>query len=45
VASQIAFGVAAGLVVSRSAKIATLQSESFLVRAGIEFARGKDGPS
>ena len=45
VASQIAFGVAAGLVVSRSAKIATLQSESFLVRAGVEFARGKDGLS
>jgi hypothetical protein len=43
VASQIAFGVAAGLVVSRSAKIATLQSESFLVRAGVEFSRGKDG--
>jgi len=45
VASQIAFGVAAGRVVSRSAKIATLQSESFLVRAGVEFARGKDGLS
>ena len=45
VASQIAFGVAAGLVVSRSETIATLQSESFLVRAGIELARGKDGRS
>src|SRR5262249_21406964 len=45
VASQIAFGVAAGLVVSSSAKIATLQSESFLVRAGGEFARGKAGLS
>ena len=45
VASQIAFGIAAGLVVSRSETIATLQSESFLVRAGVEFSRGKGGPS
>ena len=45
VASQIAFGIAAGLVVSRSETIATLQSESFLVRAGVEFSRGKGSPS
>jgi hypothetical protein len=45
VASQIAFGVAAGRVVSRSQKVATLQSEPFLVRAGLEFSRGKGGPS
>jgi hypothetical protein len=37
VASQIAFGVAAGLVVSRREKVATLQHASFAERAGFEF--------
>jgi hypothetical protein len=37
VASQIAFGVAAGLVVSRREKVATLQHASFVERAGFEF--------
>jgi hypothetical protein len=41
VASQIAFGLAAGLVVARSEKIATLQSAPFIVRAGIEFPHGQ----
>jgi hypothetical protein len=40
VASQIAFGLAAGLVVSRREKVATLQHEPFAVRAGIEFPEG-----
>jgi hypothetical protein len=37
VASQIAFGLAAGLVVARREKVATLQHVPFAVRAGIEF--------
>jgi hypothetical protein len=36
VASQLAFGLVAGLVVSRSERVATLQHLPFLVRAGIE---------
>lgn len=36
VASQLAFGLVAGLVVSRSERIATMQHLPFLVRAGIE---------
>ena len=38
VASQLAFGIAAGLVVSRREKIATQQHVPLAVRAGIEFA-------
>jgi hypothetical protein len=38
VASQLAFGIAAGLVVSRREKIATRQHVPLAVRAGIEFA-------
>jgi hypothetical protein len=38
VASQLAFGIAAGLVVSRREKIATQQYVPLAVRAGIEFA-------
>jgi hypothetical protein len=38
VASQIAFGLAAGLVVARREKVATFQAEPFAVRAGIEFS-------
>ena len=34
--TQIAFGVVAGAVVTRTALVRTFQSESFLVRAGIE---------
>jgi hypothetical protein len=34
--TQIGFGVAAGIVVTRSAKVRTLQFESFAVRAGVE---------
>jgi hypothetical protein len=37
VASQIAFGLAAGLVVARREKVATFQAAPFVVRAGIEF--------
>jgi hypothetical protein len=40
VASQIAFGLAAGLVVSRREKVATLQHAPFVLRAGIEFPEG-----
>jgi hypothetical protein len=36
VASQLAFGIVAGLVVSRSERIATMQHLPLLVRAGIE---------
>jgi hypothetical protein len=36
VASQIAFGLAAGVVIARVEPIATLQSQPFLERAGIE---------
>jgi hypothetical protein len=35
-ASQIAFGLAAGAVISRSARIATRQYLPFVERAGIE---------
>src|SRR5262249_18288774 len=38
IASQLAFGSAAGLVVSRREKITTQQHVPFAVRAGIEFA-------
>jgi hypothetical protein len=41
VASQIAFGLAAGLVVSRREKVATLQHAPFVLRAGIEFPEGQ----
>ncbi len=41
VASQIAFGVAAGAVVARREKVATLQHAPFAVRAGIEFSDGE----
>lgn len=41
VASQIAFGLAAGLVVARREKVATLQHVPFAVRAGIEYS-GED---
>jgi hypothetical protein len=51
VVSQIAFGVAAGLVVARSAKIPTLQPAPLQERAGLVAARrgsdrndGKTGP-
>ncbi|HTY42834.1 MAG TPA: hypothetical protein VMH79_13245 [Thermoanaerobaculia bacterium] len=36
VVTQVGFGVAAGVVVTRSAYVRTLQFESFAVRAGIE---------
>jgi hypothetical protein len=36
IACQVAYGLAAGLVVARSERIATLQHLPFLVRAGIE---------
>ena len=36
-ASQIAFGVAAGLVVARREKVSTFQQASLAARAGIEF--------
>jgi len=39
VASQLAFGIAAGLVVSRREKIATQQHVPLAMRAGIEFAK------
>jgi hypothetical protein len=39
-ASQIAFGLAAGLVVARREKVATFQRASIAVRAGIEFPEG-----
>jgi len=39
VASQLAFGIAAGLVVSTREKIGTQQYEPLAVRAGIEFAK------
>ncbi len=42
VASQIAFGIAAGLVVARREKVATLQLAPLAVRAGIEFP--EEGP-
>ncbi len=45
VASQIAFGIAAGMVVARSEKMATLQSAPFAVRAGMEFPRERGGAS
>src|SRR5262249_20515577 len=38
-ASQLAFGITAGLVVSRREKIATQQHVPLAVRAGIEFAK------
>ncbi len=41
VASQIAFGVAAGLVVARREKVATLQHVPLALRAGIEFSEGE----
>jgi len=41
VASQIAFGVAAGLVVARREKVATLQHVPLALRAGVEFSEGK----
>jgi hypothetical protein len=36
VVTQIAFGIVAGAVVTRTAKVRTLQFESFAVRAGVE---------
>jgi hypothetical protein len=42
IASQIAFGVAAGAVVARSERIATLQHLPLRVRAGIETSGGED---
>jgi hypothetical protein len=36
VVTQVGFGVVAGAVVTRTAKVRTLQSESFAVRAGVE---------
>jgi len=36
IASQFAFGIAAGLVVVRQQKIRTLQNFPFAIRAGIE---------
>jgi hypothetical protein len=36
IATQMAFGLVAGMVVARSARIATFQHASFAVRAGIE---------
>lgn len=44
VASQLAFGIVAGLVVSRSERIATMQHLPFLVRAGIETPMGEREP-
>jgi hypothetical protein len=45
IASQVAFGLAAGFVVARSEKIATMQTWSFAARAGVEAAEGgKDHP-
>lgn len=44
VASQIGFGIAAGIVIARSERIRTLQTMPFAVRAGIEGGRpGEDG--
>jgi hypothetical protein len=43
VGSQMAFGIAAGWVVSRSEKIGTLQSRPLAERAGIEAQRRDDG--
>ena len=40
VASQIAFGIAAGLVVARREKVATLQHVPLALRAGVEFSEG-----
>jgi len=43
VASQIAFGLAAGQVVARSAKIQTMQSWPPTERAGIEAQEREEG--
>ena len=43
VVTQIGFGIVAGAIVTRTAKVRTLQSESFAVRAGVE-APGMSGP-
>jgi hypothetical protein len=43
VASQIAFGLAAGQVVARSAKIQTMQSWPLIERAGIEAQEREEG--
>jgi hypothetical protein len=42
VASQFAFGIVAGLVVTRQERLRTRQSEPFLMRAGIEAPGLKD---
>jgi hypothetical protein len=41
--SQIGFGVVAGLVVARQARVRTWQHLPFAVRAGLEVPRGDDG--
>jgi hypothetical protein len=43
VASQIAFGLAAGQIVARSAKIQTMQSWPLTERAGIEAQEREEG--
>jgi len=46
VVTQVAFGLVAGAVVTRTARVRTMQFESFAVRAGIEtpgILRPKDG--
>jgi hypothetical protein len=44
VGSQIAFGVTAGWVIARTAKIETMQSLPLTDRAGIEAPRGEEKP-
>jgi hypothetical protein len=43
IASQIAFGLAAGVVVSRAQPLATMQTWSLLARAGVETADADPG--
>ncbi|MBM4265841.1 MAG: hypothetical protein FJ144_04395 [Deltaproteobacteria bacterium] len=42
-ASQLAFGLAAGFVVSKMERIATLQSAAFAIRAGLELQYDEEG--
>jgi hypothetical protein len=44
VGSQIAFGVTAGWVIARTAKIETMQSLALTDRAGIEAPRSEEKP-
>lgn len=44
VASQIAFGIVAGIVVTRTARVRTMQFEPFAVRAGIHAQDSEEPP-